>query len=74
MTNLPISKIKDHPNLLRDNSSNAILFLSNNDSEKKRVNFFRGQQEDINNIKKDIQEMKNLLREILDGIREGNLK
>jgi hypothetical protein len=71
MTNLPISRIKDQPNLLRDNKSNAILFLPNNDSDRKRVNFFKSQQEDINNIKKNIQEIKNLLTEILDKLQEG---
>jgi phage tail tape-measure protein len=71
MTNLPISKIKDQPNLLRDNKSNAILFLPNSDSDRKRVNFFKSQQEDINNIKKNIQEIKNLLTEILDKLQEG---
>lgn len=68
-----ISRIKDHSDIFRDERNNAILFspLSNEDSSKKRLNLFRSQQEDINNIKKEMMEMKSILTEIMSHIKEG---
>jgi hypothetical protein len=66
-----ISRIKGHADIFRDEKNNAILFSPNQqDSSKKRLNFFKSQQEDINKLKEEISEIKSLLHEMLTQIKE----
>lgn len=59
--------VKDHKNLYRDEKSGAIL---NTDTDgfkqyKKMKRFKSNQRDEIERMKKDIEEIKSLLREIV---------
>lgn len=71
-------QVDGHPNLYRDENTNAIinsnLIEYNNymeikrlkDQESKRVDNI---ENDLNHVKSELGEIKNLLRGILDGIK-----
>jgi hypothetical protein len=63
--------VKGHPNLYRDEKSGAIINTDTN-AYTQYVNSLRNretQKNEIDKIKDDINEIKSLLRELLDGSR-----
>jgi hypothetical protein len=61
-------KVKDHPHLYRDEDTGAIVNCDNIAYDRytnrvKRKNF---EKEEFNNMKKDIKEIKNLLKDFLN--------
>jgi hypothetical protein len=63
--------VKGHPNLYRDEKSGAIVNTDTN-AYTQYVNSLRNretQKSEIDKIKDDINEIKSLLRELLDGSR-----
>lgn len=69
-------KVEGHPNLVRDEKTNAILNTDMNEYEnymkiKRLKDLERERMEhlenDMNNIKDDLQEIKNLLRNLSNG-------
>jgi len=61
-----IAKIKNEENLFRDMSSNAIIVRNSDDSVEKKRLFFNRQIEDINNLKKEVSEIKETMNKILE--------
>lgn len=61
--------VKGHPNLYRDENSGAILNYDNIAYNQYLDNLNRreSQKNEIENIKKDIDEIKSLLKEIVNG-------
>jgi hypothetical protein len=66
-----ISRIKDEKNIVRDRTSNAILF-QNDESLTKRNNFFRDIKSDINMLRQEIKFMQETL-ESMKTLLEENL-
>jgi hypothetical protein len=70
-------KVKDHPDLVRDPRSGAII-NENSNSYKNYIESYKrkmqeqsqleGAIEDINNLKEEVSEIKNLLIEILKKV------
>ena len=62
--------VKDHRGLYRDESTNAILNCNNNEYEQylKLKNKRTTQQKEINELKNDIDEIKDCLKIILQKI------
>jgi len=63
--------VKGHPNLYRDEKSGAIINTDTN-AYTQYVNSLRNretQKNEIDKIKDDIDEIKSLLRKLLDGSR-----
>ena len=63
--------VKGHPNLYRDEESGAIINCDNN-SYNQYVNSLsnrESQKNELNKIKQDIDEIKTLLKEIVNGSR-----
>jgi hypothetical protein len=69
-----ITRIKDHDDVYRDLNSNAILFKNSDDSIEKRNRILRGAFEDINNLKKEVSELRQDIKSVLDFLktRENN--
>lgn len=64
-----MQKVKDHPNLYRDPDSGAIIVKDSSGLElaiaaKQRQ---EQQQQDISDLKHEIQELKKLLKEMADN-------
>lgn len=68
---MKITRIKDEENLVRDLSSNAILCKTSDDSLEKRRNLFKQQVEDINTLKREISEIKNSMKTLMDFVKKG---
>jgi uncharacterized protein (DUF3084 family) len=66
-----ISRIKDEKNIVRDRTSNAILF-QNDESLTKKNNFFRDIKSDINMLRQEIKFMQETL-ESMKTLLEENL-
>jgi len=69
-------KVKGHPNLIRDENSNAILntnsseydnYLSLRAKRKHGSERIDNMENDLKNLKDDINEIKTLLRELSNG-------
>jgi hypothetical protein len=61
-------KVKDHPHLYRDENTGAIIncdIVAYNQRVKK-IEYQKSQREELNNIKKDIEEIKFLLIQLLE--------
>jgi len=61
-------KVKDHPYLYRDKDTGAIIncdVVAYNQRVKK-IEYQKSQREELNNIKKDIEEIKFLLSQFLE--------
>lgn len=61
-----IARIKNEENLFRDMNSNAIIVRNSDDSVEKKRLFFNRQIEDINNLKKEVSEIKETMNKILE--------
>ena len=67
-------KVEGHTHLIRDVNSNAIvntnkseyqLYLQRRKNREKQSDELRGAVKEINNLKKDIREIKELIKEIV---------
>lgn len=74
-----ILKVKDHPNMIRDGFSKAILI----DDQQARQNYINQRtiaasatesteklKEEVNSIKTDVQEMKDMLKNMIDRLHK----
>ena len=61
-----IARIKDEDNLFRDLNSNAVIVRGSDDGLERKRQFFNKQTEDINNVKKEVSEMKETMSKILE--------
>jgi len=62
-----LSKVKDHPHLYRDEDTGAILSYDTVGYNQRLSNIERqkSQEHELNEMKKDIDEIKSLLKEFL---------
>jgi bifunctional ADP-heptose synthase (sugar kinase/adenylyltransferase) len=62
-----LSKVKDHPHLYRDEDTGAILNYDTigYNQRLKRIEKEKSQKEELDTMKKDIDEIKELLKEFL---------
>jgi len=60
-------KVKDHPHLYRDEDTGAIINCDTigYNQRIKKIEKQKKQKEELDNLKKDIQEIKSLLKEFL---------
>jgi len=63
--------VKGHPNLYRDEQTGAIVNCDNHSYNQyiNVVNNRMTQKQEIENMKKDIDEIKSLLKELINGSR-----
>jgi hypothetical protein len=61
--------VKGHPNLYRDEQSGAIINCDSNSYTQyvNSLNARESQKRELDNMKKDIEEIKSLLRELING-------
>jgi len=61
--------VKGHPNLYRDENSGAIINCDNTTYNQyvNSLNNREAQKNELNKMKQDIDEIKSLLRELLNG-------
>ena len=61
--------VKGHPNLYRDEESGAIVNCDNNSYTQyiNSLNNRKSQKRELDEMKNDIEEIKSLLREIVNG-------
>lgn len=64
-------KVKDHPNLVRDRKSNAILNVDNNalnkyKQERERLLKLKSVVEEQEKLKNDVSEIKQMLTKLLE--------
>lgn len=71
---MKMAKIKDENSVFRDMDSNAIVFENINDGLERKRHFFNKQTEDINNLKKEVSELKETTQKILQILTEGKNK
>jgi hypothetical protein len=78
---MPLTKVKDVPNLARDEDSKAIIntdnrgyadYVSSRDRLKKQQDMLLTNTKEINNLKEDMQEIKALLLSLASKI-EGKV-
>ena len=62
-----LTKVKDHPHLYRDEDSGAILNYDTigYNQRLKKIELEKSQKQELDNIKKDIEEIKELLKQFL---------
>ena len=69
-------KVKDQPSLMRDPSSNAILndnqsgydeYIARRDAAERSKKSETSMKEDLDNLKGEINEIKSLLKELVNG-------
>lgn len=68
------SRVKDYKNLLRDESSSAVVNVDIETLEKirQRRKLMRTQKEQINTLKNDMEEMKTLMKELITRVNGQN--
>jgi hypothetical protein len=73
-------KVEGHTSLIRDVNSNAIISTNNDDfdaykkktiAENRRMNMFSKQATEIDLMKKDISDIKDMLTKLLRGLPNG---
>jgi hypothetical protein len=69
-----IARIKDEDNLFRDLNSNAVIVRGSDDGLERKRQFFNKQTEDINNLKKEVSELRETTKKILEILTEGKNK
>ena len=62
-----LTKVKDHPYLYRDEDSGAILNYDTigYNQRLKKIELEKSQKQELDNMKKDIEEIKELLKQFL---------
>lgn len=66
-----IARIRDEENLFRDMNSNAIVFANKNEPLEKRNAFLKNASEDINNLKREVSDIKETMTKILEILSTG---
>lgn len=68
--------VKGHPNLYRDEKSGAIVNCDNTSYNQyvNSLNNRKTQRKELDEMKKDIEEIKSLLREILNGSKWNKIR
>ena len=63
-----LTKVKDHPHLYRDEDSGAILNYDTigYNQRLKKIELEKSQKQELDNMKKDIEEIKELLKQFLN--------
>ena len=63
-----LTKVKDHPHLYRDEDSGAILNYDTigYNQRLKKIELEKSQKQELDNMKKDIEEIKGLLKQFLN--------
>tara|TARA_R100000030_G_scaffold95117_1_gene82377 strand:- start:365 stop:568 length:204 start_codon:yes stop_codon:yes gene_type:complete len=63
-----LTKVKDHPHLYRDEDSGAILNYDTigYNQRLKKIESEKSQKQELDNMKKDIEEIKELLKQFLN--------
>ena len=66
-------KVEGHPDLVRDRNSGAILNINSNamTAARERKKFFNDRQKEIDEIKKDVSDIKNILMQLIED-KNGN--
>jgi len=61
-------KVKDHPHLYRDEDTGAIINYDTigYNQRIKKIEFEKSQKEELDTMKKDIEEIKSLLKDFLN--------
>jgi hypothetical protein len=76
---MPLKKVKDNPNLFRDAHSNAIVnrdgkgyqdYIINRDRLKSQHLSTLNNSKEIDNLKKDVKEIKDMLQVIVKSLQE----
>jgi len=67
-------KVEGHNDLVRDRSSGAILNINSNamTAARERKKLFNDRQEEIENIKKDVSDIKNILLKLVEDKHVNN--
>ena len=63
-----LSKIKDYPHLYKDEETGAIINYDTNGYNRRvnKIESQKSQKEELDNMKKDIEEIKSLLKDFLN--------
>ncbi len=63
-----LSKVKDHPHLYRDEDTGAIINYDTLGYSRRiqKIESQKSQKEELDNMKKDIEEIKSLLKDFLN--------
>jgi len=70
-----LTKVKDHPHLYRDEDSGAILNYDTigYNQRLKKIESEKSQKQELDNMKKDIEEIKELLKQFLNKWLPGEM-
>jgi len=65
------ARVENHNTLIRDLNNNAILNVDNGGIQKAKIakQLRRSQKQEIQDLKHDVGELKDMMREILDRLR-----
>tara|TARA_S200002703_G_C3764452_1_gene235346 strand:- start:228 stop:431 length:204 start_codon:yes stop_codon:yes gene_type:complete len=65
------ARVENHNTLVRDLNNNAILNVDNTAIEKAKIvkKLRKSQKQEIQDLKHDVGELKDMMREILDRLR-----
>ena len=66
-------QVENHPDLIRDRETGAVLNINieNIRKQKKLLDQRRKEQQEIDQLKNDVGEIKNLLRQLLEKSKDG---
>ena len=66
-------KVEGHPDLVRDRNSGAIVNINSNamTAARERKKLFNDRQKEIDEIKKDVSDIKNILMQLIED-KNGN--
>ena len=66
-------KVEGHPDLVRDKNSGAILNINSNamTAARERKKLFNDRQQEIEDIKRDVTDIKNILMKLVED-KHGN--
>mgnify|MGYP001321964018 CR=1 FL=1 len=66
-------KVEGHPDLVRDRNSGAILNINSNamTAARERKKLFNDRQQEIEDIKRDVTDIKNILMKLVED-KNGN--
>ena len=68
------ANVRGHPSLVRDMGSGAILNINSNEisQARKRKKAWKAEKERVDNLEKDMNEIKTLLHKILEATNGNN--
>ena len=67
-------KVEGHPDLVRDRNSGAILNINSNamTAARERKKLFNDRQQEIEDIKRDVTDIKNILMKLVEDKHVNN--